>query len=111
MAAVDLPPPPARMLVNADEFFLNGSRRAGPSGLWRIQLRNNGEDVHDLAVRRPDGTAIATIPLIFPDAVGAVRVRLRPGSYRLICTISDHEARGMSWGLVVRKPKVRTTAP
>lgn len=99
------------MLVNADEFVLNGSRKAGPSGRWQIQLRNNGEDVHDLKVRRPDGRIIAQMPLVGPDRLGTVTVRLKPGKYRLFCSISGHEALGMSWRLIVRVPKVRTTAP
>lgn len=111
MPAADLPPPPARMLVNADEFLFNGSRRAGPSGRWRIQLRNNGEDDHDLALRRADGTVIARTPIVGPAELDTVTIRLRPGRYTLFCGVSDHEARGMSWPLTVRVPRVRTTAP
>ncbi len=111
MASADLPLPPARILVNADEFLFNGSRGAGPSGKWRIQLKNNGEDDHDLAIRR-EGTVIFTGPIVGPGKLGNdIKVRLKPGKYILFCTISDHEARGMSWRLSVRKPKVRTTAP
>lgn len=111
MSGADLPPPPARMLVNADEFMLNGSRKAGPSGRWQIQLRNNGEDVHDLAIRRGDGRVIARTPIVDPDGLNTIRIRLRPGTYRLFCGTADHESRGMSWPLIVRAPKVRTTAP
>lgn len=110
MAAADMPPPPARMLVNADEFRFFGSRRAGPSGLWRIQLRNNGEDDHDLAIRRSDGVPIARVPVASPGTVASIRVRLRPGRYTLFCTLAGHEALGMRWPLTVRTPAVRTTA-
>lgn len=110
MPAADLPPPPARMLVFAGEFFLNGSRRAGPSGLWRIQFRNNGEDDHDLRVRR-GGVLLASSRIVRPGGLQTVQVRLRPGTYTLFCSISDHELRGMKWRLVTRAPKVRTTAP
>ena len=99
------------MLVNADEFVFNGSRKAGPSGRWQIQLRNNGEDVHDLIVRRADGRVIAHMGIVDPDGLGSVRVRLKPGDYRLFCGVADHEDLGMSWRLIVRVPKVRTTAP
>lgn len=99
------------MLVNADEFVFNGSRKAGPSGRWQIQLRNNGEDIHDLAVRRADGRVIARIANVDPNGLGSVKVRLKPGKYQLFCGISDHEALGMRWPLIVRVPKVRSTAP
>jgi hypothetical protein len=38
-------------------------------------------------------------------ALGRLRVRLRPGRYVLVCTIADHEARGMRSVLVVRARK------
>jgi hypothetical protein len=98
------------MLVYADEFLLNGSRRAGPSGRWRIQFSNNGEDDHDLRVRRAGGTIVASSPIVRPAGLQTVQVRLKPGRYTLFCSIGDHEARGMSWSLVIRTPKVRTTA-
>ena len=99
------------MLVNADEYVFNGSRKAGPSGKWQIQLRNNGEDPHDLAVRRSDGRVVAQSAEIDPNGLGTIKVRLKPGTYQLFCGIAGHEALGMSWRLVVRVPKVRTTAP
>ena len=95
----------------ADEFFLNGSRRAGPSGRWRFQFRNNGEDDHDLRVRRSGGAIVASSLIVHPGGLQTVQVRLRPGRYTLFCSLSDHEARGMSWSLVVRAPKLRMTAP
>lgn len=98
------------MLVYADEYFLNGSRRAGPSGLWRLQFRNNGEDDHDLAIRRPSGAILVNSPKVRPAGLQTVRVRLKPGRYILFCTISDHELRGMRWTLIVRAPTLRTTA-
>jgi hypothetical protein len=99
------------MLVYADEFILNGSRRAGPSGLWRIQFRNNGEDDHDLRVRRPGGVIVGSSAIVRPGGLQTVKVRLKPGRYILFCSISDHELRGMRWDLVIRAPRVRNTAP
>lgn len=99
------------MLVYADEYILNGSRRAGPSGLWRIQFRNNGEDDHDLRVRRASGLVVGSSRVARPAGLQTVQVRLRPGRYTLFCSIADHELRGMKWSLVVRTPRVRATAP
>ncbi len=110
--AADAPAlPPAKILVYAREFRFNGSRLAGPSGLWRMQVRNIGEDDHDLAVRRADGVTIATSPIVFPSDTGTVRVRLKPGRYTLFCRVAGHEALGMRIPLTIRKPKIRTTAP
>jgi hypothetical protein len=111
MAVAAPPAQPATMLVYATEFVLNGSRRAGPSGRWRFQLRNNGQDDHDLRIRRFGGPLLAATPIVHPSTVGTIRVRLAPGRYTLYCGVADHEAQGMVWQLVVRAPKVRATAP
>ena len=110
--AADAPAlPPARILVYAREFNFNGSRLAGPSGLWQMQMRNIGEDDHDLAVRRADGVTIARTPVALPRSTKQVRIRLKPGRYELYCRVDGHEALGMKVPLVIRKPKVRSTAP
>ena len=76
-------------------------------GRVRLNLENLGEDDHDLRVIGPGAsTAIrATSPEVKPGARHTLKVTLRRrGLYRLVCTISDHEARGMVARLrVVRK--------
>jgi hypothetical protein len=69
------------------------------------ELKNNGEDDHDLAVRNPRGRIIATTGVVRHGALGRLRVRLRPGRYVLVCTLADHEALGMRSVLVVRARK------
>lgn len=104
--------PPARILVYADEFHFNGSRGSGPSGKWRINLKNNGEDEHDIQIRNNTTKVVLAKSQIFlPGENGTITVRLKPGSYKLFCGVADHEARGMKWKLLVRKPKIRRTAP
>lgn len=63
----------ARVQVVADEFSLTLSRQKVKAGPVLIQLVNFGEDDHDL----------------------------RPGRYRLWCTLGDHHERGMEATLVV----------
>ena len=77
-------------------------------GRVRFNIENLGEDGHDLRVIGPSGAASAvrgTSPEVKPDARYTLKVTLRQrGLYRLICTIGDHEARGMVARLrVVRK--------
>ncbi len=99
------PPPPARLLAFASEFRLGTSRDRAPSGVLVAQLQNNGEDDHDLAVRNPRGQIVARMRVVHPGDLGQLRVRVRPGRYTLICTLSDHEQRGMRARLVVRARK------
>ena len=98
-------PPPARLLAFASEFHLGASRRSAPAGVLVAELKNNGQDDHDLAVRNPRGRIIASTGVVRHGALGRLRVRLRPGRYVLVCTLADHEALGMRSVLVVRARK------
>ena len=69
------------------------------------ELKNNGQDDHDLAVRNARGRIIASTGVVRHGALGRRRVRLRPGRYLLVCTLADHEALGMRAVLVVRASK------
>jgi plastocyanin len=77
-------------------------------GRVRLNLENLGEDGHDLRVIGPSGEPSAvrgTSPEVKPGARYTLKVTLRRrGLYRLVCTLADHEARGMVARLrVVRK--------
>jgi hypothetical protein len=98
-------PPPARLLAFASEYRLGTSRASAPAGVLVAQLKNNGEDDHDLAVRNRRGRVVATTGVVHHGGLGRLRVRLKPGRYVLLCTIADHEARGMRAVLVVRARK------
>lgn len=68
-------------------------------GRVRLNLENLGEDGHDLRVIGPSGRASAvrgTSPEVKPGARYTLKVTLkRRGLYRMVCTLADHEARGM----------------
>jgi uncharacterized cupredoxin-like copper-binding protein len=96
------------MLVFASEFRLSASRRVVPSGRVWIQLTNIGEDDHDLAVRRRDGRLVGVTREVRPGGLATLRVRLAPGRYTLVCTVSGHEGHGMTAPLTVRRRTART---
>jgi hypothetical protein len=97
--------PPAHLLAFASEFRIGASRGSAPAGVLVAELKNNGEDDHDLAVRDPRGRIIASTGVVRHGALGRLRVLLRPGRYVLVCTLADHEALGMRAVLVVRGRK------
>jgi len=98
-------PPPARLQVSADEFSLALSRATLRSGPAIVELVNYGEDDHDLALRRvARGAKTYRIGIVHPGKTGDLEARLRPGSYRLWCTLAGHRARGMAATLRVRAP-------
>jgi hypothetical protein len=103
------PAPPARILVFGDEFRFTTSRRAVPAGPVLLQLKNIGEDEHDLRVLGPRGAARAETGIVAPGGLGRFRVRLSRGRYTVLCTVADHAARGMRGALVVT-PRPRRDA-
>ena len=95
--------PLARVQVVAVEFHYRLSRVRIPAGPVRIELVNFGQDEHDLRLRRVGGTKVYRLPRALPGEHRILTARLRPGLYRLSCTIADHAARGMQAELRVRR--------
>jgi plastocyanin len=97
------PPPPARVQVVAREFSFALSRTRIKSGAAIIELANFGEDAHDLRLQRVGGTKIYGWPVAQSGDVEDRTVVLRPGRYRLWCSLANHRALGMVATLLVVK--------
>jgi uncharacterized cupredoxin-like copper-binding protein len=93
---------PARLLVEAREFNLTLSRGKIKHGVAIVQLANQGEDPHDLAIKRLRGKRRGTIAETRPGEQSEWEGRLRRGRYRLYCTLEGHRAAGMRAVLRVR---------
>ena len=102
-AALGWHPAPARLGVGASEFHLVLSRPSVRAGVVEIELQNTGQDPHDLRVRRVGGTHTFTILLTKPGARREIAIHLRPGRYRLWCSVAGHRALGMQALLRVRR--------
>jgi hypothetical protein len=72
-------------------------------GRTLIELVNYGEDEHDLMLRRVGGTHTWRLRKLLPASRATLSVRLRPGTYRLWCSVGDHAGRGMRATLRVRR--------
>jgi uncharacterized cupredoxin-like copper-binding protein len=95
-------PAPARLLVEAREFNLTLSRAKIKPGTAIVQLANQGEDPHDLAIKKIGGKRRRGIAKTLPGEVGEWEGKLRRGRYRLWCTIEGHRTLGMRAVLRVR---------
>ena len=103
LAALALAAPATSVGVAEREFRISVYRPAVQPGPVRFNVRNFGEDVHNLVVRGPRGFRAASGDIRAGDkATLTVRLR-RPGTYRLLCTKADHVARGMAARLRVRR--------
>jgi hypothetical protein len=96
-------PAPARLGVSAREFHLVLSRASVKAGVVVIQLQNDGEDVHDLRVRRIGGVHMFRFPLTSPGDRSELALHMRPGRYSLWCSVADHAQLGMRAVLRVRR--------
>jgi hypothetical protein len=96
-------PAPGRLGVSASEFHLVLSRGSVKAGRVLIQLQNDGQDVHDLRLRRVGGTRTYAFPLTSPGGRSTLSLRLLPGRYRFWCSVADHAQLGMRAVLRVRR--------
>lgn len=97
------PPPPARVQVVAQEFRYALSRQTIRAGWAIVELRNAGQDAHDLRMRRAGGTRVYAWPETQPGGVADEELKLLPGRYLLWCGIANHRELGMTATLVVRR--------
>jgi plastocyanin len=94
---------PTAVGIAQREFHITAYRRSVPVGTVKLNIRNYGEDVHNLVVRGPGGfTAVG--PDVDPGTNATFNVKLRkPGTYSLLCTRANHLSLGMKSKLTVVK--------
>jgi len=82
--------------VQAREFYYTLSRPVVAAGRVTFELRNAGEDPHNLVVS-PEGTheVLASFAELAPGSVDRRERELAPGRYLLWCSLDGHEAIGM----------------
>ena len=104
-AALKAPPkkPPTRIQVTAKEFWYGLSGRRFKPGPAIVELVNFGEDFHDLRLQRVGDKKVFRIPAVEPGKFDDLELTLRPGTYRLWCSIANHASLGMKAKIVVRK--------
>lgn len=89
------------------EFRIALYRRSVRPGRVRFAIRNLGMDTHDFVVRRR-GVTYGYLPEVRAGRTASLSVRLkRRGTYTVVCTLADHEQRGMVAKLRVLRKKRR----
>ena len=92
----------SHLSVKAAEYSYTLSRPEVSSGDVIVELNNTGYDPHNLKLKR-EGSEES--PLEVPEAAAATqttaRFSLAPGTYRLYCSLFQHEEKGMHATLVV----------
>jgi uncharacterized cupredoxin-like copper-binding protein len=94
--------PDRRVEVRLDEYRVLPERIEVRAGRVTLVARNTGRLTHNLAVvqfERPLGDEQEKdygepTKTLFPGEVGQTTVDLKPGKYRLVCTIANHDNLG-----------------
>jgi uncharacterized cupredoxin-like copper-binding protein len=94
--------PDHRVGVRLDEYRVLPEHIQAQAGRVTIVARNSGRLTHNLVVvqfKRPLGDEVEKqygepTKTLFPGQSGSTTVDLKPGKYRLICTISNHDNLG-----------------
>lgn len=82
--------------IGEREYAIAVYRRRVRPGAVKLNVRNLGEDDHDLVVRRAGRRIGGLRAVVRPGKTATLRLTLRrPGRYDLVCTVADHESRGM----------------
>lgn len=95
--------PPARVQVVATEFRLALSRASVRAGKAIVELVDQGQDAHDLKLRRVGGGPTTSWRIVRPGEYVDRELTLRPGRYLLWCSLPGHRALGMQAVFVVRR--------
>ena len=98
------PAPQRNVSVTAREFSLQLSRPVVDHGRVGVQLRNAGEDPHNLQIA-PEASLLDLVfsfPALSSQDTDRRFEDLAPGRYVLWCSLEGHEALGMQTTLDVR---------
>jgi uncharacterized cupredoxin-like copper-binding protein len=89
---------PFAVQVRAGEFFLQLSKPEVHAGNVRVEFNNRtAEDPHDLHLFREDGTGASyAFGELRSGEVEARTLPLTAGTWRLLCALPEHAARGMT---------------
>jgi plastocyanin len=111
---VRLPDPVVRVTLN--EYAITPQDLSVPSGRVELVARNAGRLTHNLRVEVPSkdageqGRPLGGTPTAHPGQTVRATITLKPGTYRLRCSLANHDDLGMYGSLFVRKRRGVATA-
>lgn len=95
--------------LRLDEYRILPRAVSAPAGELRLIIRNNGTLTHNVAIRtipeigsEDDPVEIARTDTVHGGERAEVSFTIEPGTYRLVCTIGNHDDLGQLGTLVVK---------
>jgi len=95
--------------LKLDEYRILPKRVSAPAGQLRLIIRNIGVLTHNVAVETipkvgsdDPPVQIVRTETVHPNQRAEVSFTIKPGTYRLVCTIANHDDLGQTGTLYVR---------
>jgi hypothetical protein len=88
-------------------YSFDASRQTVHAGPLTVQLIDAGEDEHTMEMQKvgpgevPEGPPVALLSAVKTKASEAVSVEVQPGTYRMWCTLPQHDEKGMHTTITV----------
>ena len=95
--------------LKLDEYRILPKRVSAPAGQLRLIIRNIGVLTHNVAVETipkvgsdDQPVQIVRTETVHPNQRAEVSFTIQPGTYRLVCTIANHDDLGQTGTLYVK---------
>ena len=90
-----------RVAVRIDDFRYTPQQIRAAPGRLRFDFVNRGRLAHTFRLERGEDKIVAKVSSLLPGERASKTVRVRKGTYRFFCALSNHEELGMYGTLVV----------
>ena len=91
-----------RVAVTLDDYRYRPQLIRAAPGRVRFDLVNRGRLAHTFRLERGEDQIVAKVSSLLPRDRARKTVRVRKGTYRFFCALSNHEELGMYGTLVVK---------
>ena len=91
-----------RVAVTIRDFRYEPQQIRAAPGRLRLDFVNKGRLAHTFRLERGEDRIVAKVSSLLPGDRRSKTVRVRKGTYRFFCALSNHEELGMYGTLVVR---------
>ena len=90
-----------RVEIELDDFLIRPQNLRADAGRLTFEVTNRGRLGHNFRLR-DEGREVVEVTTLLPGESAQASASLKPGSYKMVCTVANHEQLGMTGRLVVR---------
>jgi plastocyanin len=90
-----------RVEIELDDFLIRPQNVRADAGELTFEITNRGRLGHNFRLRDA-GREVVEVTTLLPGESATASATLKPGTYKMVCTVANHEQLGMTGRLVVR---------